>query len=256
MRSVPASIIIVHGAFEHIGRYNHLIKQFEADGYRVFGQDLPAQGNSEGIKGHIRSFDQYIERIGEWLKQIDEGPVFLLGHSMGGLAVIRTMQELKPKVNGVILSSPAMGILNGASKPMEAASKILNYLWPSLKVDNQFNPENVTRSEAVRIRDHYDQLILKKVSIRWYKEFQKGIRQAFLKVNQFPEVPILVMQAGEDLMVDVRKTKEWFHKIDLHEKTYKEWPGLYHELFNEPEWKQVYTFTTQFIQQQLLKPLR
>ncbi len=251
MCAVQATIVIVHGAFEHIGRYEHLIKQLHADGYKVISRDLPGQGRSEGMKGHIKSFNQYIHTIEEWLKETGEGSVFLLGHSMGGLAVIRTMQQLKLKVDGVILSSPALGILEGASKPMEAASRILNHIWPKLQVGNQLSSEKVTRNEDVRKRDGGDALILEKVSVRWYREFQRNIQQAFVDIDQFPDVPLLVMQAGEDLMVDADKTREWFHKVKLSEKTYKEWPGFYHEIFNEPEWKRVYLYTSHFIHQQL-----
>ncbi|MFD2922781.1 alpha/beta hydrolase [Halobacillus naozhouensis] len=251
MSAVQTTIVIVHGAFEHIGRYQHLIKQLKDDGYKVICRDLPGQGRSEGVKGHIDSFHQYIHTIEEWLQEADEGPVFLLGHSMGGLAVIRTMQQIKPKVNGVILASPAVGILEGASKPMEVASRMLNRVCPKLQVGTQLKSEKVTRNESVRKRDGEDALILEKVSVRWYREFQHNIQQAFVKINEFPEVPLLIMQAGEDLMVDAEKTKEWFHSVDLSEKTYKEWPGLYHEIFNEPEWKQVYTYTSHFIHQQL-----
>lgn len=56
-------------------------------------------------------------------------PIFLFGHSMGGLIVIRMMQETKREdVDGIILSSPCLGVLAGPSAPLQAASKILNII--------------------------------------------------------------------------------------------------------------------------------
>lgn len=79
-----ATIILVHGAFEHMGRYKELVERFRRDGFSVIYGDLPGQGLSDGKKGHIRSFGDYVETIQSWYEQADpEKAVFLLGHSMG-----------------------------------------------------------------------------------------------------------------------------------------------------------------------------
>jgi lysophospholipase len=243
-----ATIVIVHGAFEHSGRYDDLAEQFQKDGLNVIYGDLPGQGKAKGKKGHIRRFNDYVKTIGYWINEADESrPVFVLGHSMGGVAVIRAMQELQPFVDGVILSSPAAGILNGAGQPLEALSHIINKAWPTLRVKAPMKPEMVTRNEELIKRDKQDTMILSKVSIRWYREFKEAIKQSFQQIDLFPDIPLLVMQAEEDLMVDIEKTKEWFHKVSCKEKCYKQWPGLYHEIFNEPEWNTVYNYTLNFI---------
>ncbi|MFC7063910.1 alpha/beta hydrolase [Halobacillus seohaensis] len=247
-----ATIVLVHGAFEHSGRYSHLLERLRHDGYDVISEDLPGQGVTAGRKGHIRSFDDYLHKLMKWMDQADPNkPMFLLGHSMGGLVVIRTLQKFKPHVSGVILSSPALGILNGATKPLEIISMFLNVFWPTFQVDSPLKPEMVTTNPEVIKRDKEDSLMLEKVSVRWYIEFQKAIKIAFKEVEEFPNVPLLVMQAGEDLMVDRGKTNEWFHQIESIEKIYKEWPGYYHEILNELEWEQAYLYMMKFLNQQL-----
>ncbi|MCA0972845.1 alpha/beta hydrolase [Halobacillus litoralis] len=246
------TVIIVHGAFEHGGRYESLARQFQTDGFTVIYGDLPGQGETDGKAGHIKSFQQYVDTVSTWIEEADRTkPVFLLGHSMGGTVVIRTMQTIKPDVHGVILSSPAAGILNGAGKPLEAVSKVLDKVSPSVRVKSPMKPEMVTRNQAVINKDLDDPLILEKVSVRWYHEFRRAIKKAFAEVEGFPNVPLLVMQAEADKMVEVKKTKEWFNLVDTDEKCYKQWPNLYHEIFNEPEWEEVYRYTLDFIKRQL-----
>ncbi|SDJ63633.1 alpha/beta hydrolase [Salimicrobium halophilum] len=243
-----AVIVIVHGAFEHGGRYQALAEKFQADGYSVVVGDLPGQGDEKGRRGHIRSFRQYIETIEGWVTyaQDTDLPVFLLGHSMGGLAVIRTLQEMKLPVRGVILSSPALGIKNGAGKPLEAVSKVLDRVSPTMRVAYPYNPEIVTRNERVWEMDRKDDKILDQVSVRWYKEFQRAIKKAH--VQEMSNLPLLLMQAGDDKMVKIKDTKRWFNNQDMTEKAYKEWPGLYHEIFNEPENEKVYRYTLNFLE--------
>lgn len=247
-----ATIILVHGAFEHMGRYKELVERFRRDGFSVIYGDLPGQGLSDGKKGHIRSFGDYVETIQSWYEQADpEKAVFLLGHSMGGLAAIRFMEEKQPELAGVVLSSPAVSIRNKAARPLEALSYLLNVFAPSLRMKAGQNPENVTRNQIKVEEFRQDPLVIDKVSVRWYREFQKAGNRAFQQAGRFPDVPLLVMQAAEDLLVEPGRTKEWFNLVDTSEKSYKLWPGLYHEIFNEPENDQVYQYTRSFLNQHI-----
>lgn len=117
-KNARGSIVLVHGAFEHSGRYEWLARQWNDHGFHVVYGDLPGQGEQKENRGHILSFDEYIEAISSWIEEAKNlhSDVILLGHSMGGLAVIRTMEEQHPDITGVILSSPALGIKGGPSR--------------------------------------------------------------------------------------------------------------------------------------------
>ncbi|WP_181349490.1 alpha/beta hydrolase [Thalassobacillus sp. CUG 92003] len=248
-----ATLVIVHGAFEHSGRYDRLAAKFQSEGFHVIYGDLPGQGSTYENRGHINFFEEYIEETAAWLQEASSLglPLFVIGHSMGGIVVIRTMQKLRPEVNGVILSSPALGIKDAPSKWLTGLTKALNVLFPKFKVKTPTFAEKVTRNPRVIAQDKQDPYILKKVSVRWYSEFASGIEKAFRDYQAFPDVPLLVMQAGQDLMVEKEKTEEWFDMVDLHDKTYQDWPDLYHEVFNEPEWEEVVNDTLSFIKQRL-----
>ncbi|GAA3320271.1 hypothetical protein GCM10020331_030570 [Ectobacillus funiculus] len=56
----------------------------------------------------------------------------------------------------------------------------------------------------------------------------------------FPDIPLLIMQAYEDKLVDRMQVRKWFNEVDSSDKAYKEWKECYHELFNEYEREQIF----------------
>lgn len=249
-----AAIVMVHGASEHHGRYKWLIEMWRSAGMHVIMGDLPGQGTSTRKRGHIDSFDDYINEIEVW---VEEGlkygkPVFLLGHSMGGLAVIRTMQEKHLPVEAVLLSSPALGLVEPPPKRLEWLSKGLNFVIPSMRFASHLEPGIATRNKEIQELDKNDSLYVRKVSVRWYREFVKAMKLAYETQDKFPDKPVYLFQAGADKIVDKVIVKEWFDKLKVSEKMYKEWNGLYHEVFNEPEREQVFAMAKSLIDMKLI----
>ncbi|NIK12129.1 alpha/beta hydrolase [Alkalibacillus almallahensis] len=247
-RNGKAVIVIVHGAFEHSGRYEWQISQWNEAGYHVIIGDLPGHGESEGKRGHVNSFDEYIKTVQKWLDEAKyfELPVYLLGHSMGGLIVIRTLEETKEAVTGVILSSPGLGLQTVPHKPVYHLSKLLDKIMPSIRFKTNVKPQLATRNEAFHIRDESDPLFLHKVSVRWFHEFERGIDQAFNQIRYYPDLPTLFMQAGEDKLVSVSDVEKFYNKLAVQDKKYIFWPDLYHEVFNEPERDEVFEVAKDF----------
>ena len=232
-----AVIIIVHGGGEHSGRYQWLKDQWNQNQYHVILGDLPGQGKTNGKRGHIDSFNQYIDTVYSWYREAYSYglPIFILGHSIGGLIVIRTLMEKKLEVNGVILSSPCLSIVDPPSASKKAIAKAIHTVNPEFLFKSGLNTHLVTRNETIREEYLKDELRVRKVSVRWYFEMDKAMNKAIHKTDLFPNVPVLLVQSGEDYIVDKYVGKKWFNCIESDEKWYKEWPGLYHEVFNEPE---------------------
>lgn len=248
--------VVVHGAFEHHGRYKWLTEMLKANKMNVVLGDLPGQGTSTRKRGHIDSFNEYIDTICKWVDEarVYDLPIFLLGHSMGGLAVIRTLQEKQLQVKAAVLSSPCLALTNPPPKGLELAAKALNLVAPSFRLASHMEPKIATRNKEVMQFDENDSLYVTKVSARWYNELVKAMEQASRKIDKLPNnIPVLLMQAGTDKIVDKVVVKEWFDKIKVNEKLYKEWPNLYHEIFNEPERDEVFKYAKGFVEMQLQK---
>lgn len=247
-------IVIVHGALEHHRRYGWLIEMWRSLGFIVIMGDLPGHGEiTRGNRGHIDSFDEYLREVKDWIKTAYQYnlPIFLLGHSMGGLISLRLLQEEKMELAGVILSSPCLGLVKKPGKFLDFLSYGLNVVVPQLRMNAGISVKLCTRNREVQAADMHDHLYIKKVSVRWYRELNRGMKEAFEKISQLQDIPILVMQAGDDKIVDKLAVREWFNQIPSSEKRFKEWPHCYHEIFNEPEREEVFEYAKDFVYSQL-----
>ncbi|WP_042354714.1 alpha/beta hydrolase [Bacillus rubiinfantis] len=249
-----AVIVIVHGAMEHHKRYGWLIEMWRSSGFHVIMSDLPGQGvTTRANRGHIHSFDEYIIEVKDWIQAAYryELPVFLLGHSMGGLVSIRLLQEEHVNIAGIILSSPCLGLMHTPPKMMDILSHLLNIVYPTLRIKAGLTVQMATRNEDVREADSNDTLYVTKVSVRWYRELVYAVKQAFTELERIQDVPMLLMQGGDDKIVNKEAVKDWFNRAPLSEKRFKEWPKCYHEIFNEPEREEVFEYAKDFVFSQL-----
>ncbi|MFB6467597.1 alpha/beta hydrolase [Cytobacillus sp. Hz8] len=247
-------IVMIHGAFEHHRRYGWLIEMWRLSGFHIIMGDLPGQGmTTRSRRGHIDSFEDYLIEVKDWIQAAYqfELPVFLLGHSMGGLIAIRLLQEEKINIAGVILSSPCLGLIATPPKWLNLLSYPLNTIFPSLRINPRLTIDKATRNLDVQEADMNDTLYVTKVSVRWYRELMASIKLSFANINQIQDIPMLVMQGGDDRIVNKQFVKEWFNLAPLSEKRYKEWAKCYHEIFNEPERDEIFVYAKDFVDSQL-----
>lgn len=249
-----AVIVMVHGAMEHHRRYGWLIEMWRLSGFHVIMGDLPGQGmTTRSRRGHIDSFDEYIIEVKDWIQAAYryQLPVFLLGHSMGGLIAIRLLEEEELNLAGLILSSPCLGLVHHPSKFLDIASHGINAIFPSLRMNSGLTVQMATRNLDVQEADVNDSLYVTKVSVRWYRELNEAMKEAFESLGKIQDIPLLTMQAGDDKIVNKQAVKEWFNAVPLSEKRFKEWTKCYHEIFNEPEREEIFEYAKDFVNSQL-----
>ena len=107
-----AILVIVHGQGDHSGRYVHTAEYFVRNGHSVWAYDCRGHGKSAGGRGHVDSFSDYLadnDRLIRIAKEQDPSKkIFLIGHSLGGLVVIRYAERKAGELNGLIATSPLL----------------------------------------------------------------------------------------------------------------------------------------------------
>jgi lysophospholipase len=241
-------IIIIHGLAEHGGRYHETAEFLSRNGWAVYACDLRAHGLSpdppKAGRVHVQRFADYffdVDAMAELVRTRHPGlPVFILGHSMGGLIALSYALEKPEALAGALISSPALGTHPQFKPPLflKILVGILSRLAPRLLVDSGLDTQAICRDPEVVMAYIDDPLVSQKVSVRWYSEITKAMKQAFRNAGSL-RIPMLLMQSGADRLVDPAAPGRWASAAPPGLVELVLWEGLYHEMLNEPEKDQV-----------------
>ncbi|MGB0849153.1 MAG: lysophospholipase, partial [Thiolinea sp.] len=239
-----AVIVLVHGLGEHSGRYQNVINSLVPRGYAIHALDHLGHGRSDGVRKHVNRFDDFIETLhtfsGMVRAQYAGQPIFLLGHSMGGLIASRYLLEHQAEFNGAILSAPALKVDDSVTPLLIWIGRILSVLLPRYGVI-PMGSAMLSRDPAVVQAYLDDPLVYSgKTTARLAAEIvttMNYVRGRMQTIN----LPVLILQGSADRIVHPEGAQAFHAGIDSDDKTLKVYEGWYHELFNEPEREAVLT---------------
>jgi len=234
-----ARLVIAHGLGEHSGRYGNIIERLLPKGFSVWLPDHRGHGQSEGKRGHVLNFMQYLTDLKSMLKLAREGmrgecKCFLLGHSMGGLIAIYYAQRFDELIDGIVASSPVLGMVIEVPAAKKILGSFMSYLWPSLTMGNELDADKISHDQDVVSAYQNDPLVHDRVSTRFFTELMAAMETINQQVSSLT-VPILMQVAGDDHLVNARTSKQFFEKLPTPDKTLQVYEGLYHEIYNELE---------------------
>jgi alpha-beta hydrolase superfamily lysophospholipase len=237
-------ICLVHGLGEHSGRYAHWAELLNQAGYTVLSYDLRGHGKSDGPRGHIKSFEDYMKDTDVLVKEAEDGyhavPCFLYGHSLGSIIVSNYVLRRKPHLAGVILSAYVNHTPLTQQKGKIFLAKIMGGVLPGFSMDSGLDPATISRdAEIVSIYTH-DPLVHSTTSAGFGKGLLGAIDWADQHASEWT-LPVLFMHGEMDQLGFVEGAREFAGKIQ-GDCTLKIWPGLFHEVHNEPEKEQVFEF--------------
>lgn len=231
-----ANIVIIHGVGEHSGRYIETAQKLFELGFDIYTGDLTGHGLSDGRRVFINSIRDYIENVDFFISRIkNDKPIFLLGHSMGGLIVLFYMLFNKPSnIKGVIASSPYLKDKIKISALKYILGKVAASIFPRLQIESGLKGEMVCRDKEIAEKYDADQLNCSKVTARWFVEVEKA-RNMLMQEQKGFAAPCLILQAGEDLAVDAKGVKQFYQEISSKDKEFVLYDDYYHEILNDPE---------------------
>lgn len=228
------TLVIVHGYGEHGGRYTERAALFVEAGYRVLIPDVRGHGQSEGQRGYVSAFPRYLDDLSLIIAEVAEGSeLHLFGHSHGGLIVGSWLGERRTRASRAVLSSPYFGL--GLKPPAwkEVAAQVLGRAVPRLSLPTEIDPEHVSRDPKTVEAYRTDPLNHSVVNARWHLEATAAQERAIASAGEV-DIPVLVLQAGDDKIVSAAATRRWCAAAPDHVQ-YEEIVGAYHELFFEPD---------------------
>lgn len=236
--SPTAVILLAHGAGEHGGRYQAFAEYFCARGIAVLAPDHRGHGESPGARAHITRFSDYFAPLDVLLEQIRREypglPVFLVGHSMGGLIAARYLLSRQDSFAGAVLSAPALEVPVPPSRIAIMVNRLIALVWPTLGV-MQLDAAGVSRDPQVVANYRADPRVHSgRFSARLVTELFAAMQDVASRRRGI-RLPLLVMHGDADVMTAVEGSRHLAEDVGSSDVTLKIYPGLYHEIFNEPE---------------------
>jgi acylglycerol lipase len=245
-----AVVLTVHGLGEHKGRYQELASIFVEKQIAVFSFDHRGHGQSDGRRGHARSIDQLVEDLEQVLMQCRSNfldiPIFLLGHSMGGLIVASFIQKDKSKeVAGALISSPWIAMTKPPPSWQIEVVHALSRVFAAITISNGLNPEWIS-GVADEVKKYIeDPLIHGKISLALLSSaFAKG---KMLLENAPPaKIPIMLCHGADDQITDPNASARYCERLGDN-ATYHRWEKSRHEPHHDLQKQAVMQFYVEWV---------
>lgn len=232
-----AALVIVHGLGEHSGRYAEFGERMAGYGISTFAMDVRGHGLSEGRRGHVSSFDVFLQELDRFRREV-EGladfriPLFLLGHSFGGLIALRYQEEYNTRFDGAIISAPWLATAVHVPRWKVNAAQSLSRLLPALPFRAGIRAEHLSHDPDIVEAYRADPLVHDRITPRLFTELSTAMGLALQRSDRIQE-PLLFMVAGDDRLVDTERSLTFARSITAADITIRVYPGYYHEILNE-----------------------
>ncbi len=251
--SPKAVVSLVHGLGEHGGRYAYVAETLNHGGYAVLASDLRGHGKTEGKRGHSPSFEVFMDDMALLLAQTAQRyqnlPCFLWGHSLGAVLVTNYALRRKPQIAGVVLTGLSLRTAISDQKMKIQFANIAAKLLPQMSMPTGLVAQHISRDPEVVERYVNDPLVHGVATLAMAKYTIEAIPWAYEHASEWT-LPILIMHGDADAIAFLSGVED-FAKLIQQDCTLKIWPGLWHEIHNEPEKEQVLAYTLGWLDSQL-----
>ncbi|HEX2153159.1 MAG TPA: alpha/beta hydrolase [Acidimicrobiia bacterium] len=241
-----ADIVLVHGIAEHCGRYERTGGLLAEAGYRVRSADLIGCGGTGGRRGDVEDWADFLDQVETLVAaaRAEGNGVVLLGHSMGGLIALEYALSERPPSDLLVLSAP--GLEGGAAWQRRLAA-ILARVAPRISVPNLLKGDRLSRDPEVAERYFSDPLVHTSTTARMGHQLFAAMERTRAAMGRL-DVPTLVLHGGADTIVPPTATVELGSLPSVERRLY---PGLRHEIFNEPEGPEIVAEVANWISERL-----
>jgi acylglycerol lipase len=238
-RSPPtAAIIFLHGIASHAGWFGETATDLNSQGMAVYGPDRRGSGRSGGPRGHLERYGRALDDVEEMVRLVSSEhrttPIFLAASSWAAkLAVVYAAQR-PGSLSGLLLLGPGLLPRVNLSPTRQLFVVVGHLVAPTARLPIPLTPELYTANRPYVDFIRGDRLRLLEATTRFFWETARLDRQRG-RASAHLNLPLLVLQGQDDKMMDVPKTRRWFSRLDVEDKTYVAYPGAGHTLDFEPD---------------------
>jgi alpha-beta hydrolase superfamily lysophospholipase len=231
-----ATLILLHGYGDHIERYDRDARELAAAGFAVRGFDYRGHGQSDGLRGHIRFFSEYLDDLTAVLdaaRDASPAPCFLVAHSHGALISLRYLLEYPRAVHGIAALSPYLKLALTPPKWQIGLGRMVSSIIPSLALPSGLKGVDMAQDPAVAADYDNDPRNFKIARARWFTESTAAQAEVAARAAEI-NVPSLFLIPGADKVANPTFAREVFERLGSADKECQVFEGLYHEILNEP----------------------
>ncbi len=237
-----AVVAVVHGLGEHSGRYERLASGLNARGFGCCAVDLRGMGRSDGRRGHVDRWRQWVDDCAAFhdlaVEQARDVEVVPLGHSFGGVVVATAVLDGAVRPRRLVLSNPAFRPAVKVPAWKLAVGRATSGIMPRLAMGNEVDPALISRDPVVVEEYSADTLVHDRISSRLFTEWVAASEMA---LRRAPELgaPVLLIVSEDDRIIDAEGSLEFARRAGKA-ATVKRYAGRYHEPFNDLGGDEVY----------------
>lgn len=227
---VKAIVVLFHSLAEYCGRYDGAVAEFNASGYGVVRFDYRGHGRSEGARGDLFRFHDYLcdtDRVVEYVRGEYPGlPVFLVGHSMGGFVAAAYAAEHPDKLTGEVTAGaavqlpPFLEFLKGDMTERERGDNRFAVLMPEWKTENGYFPDD-------------DELMLDSITVRLAGNVWLYGADWFVHRADRIVTPFLAVHGEKDALIPATSSQWLFDHVSSPDRSIRFYPGGGHILLQD-----------------------
>jgi alpha-beta hydrolase superfamily lysophospholipase len=249
-----AIMLIVHGLGEHSGRYTNYVNYFVPRGYALYGFDTRGHGRTSGPRGYVERFDRFVEDVDRRAAQARSDwpgkPLFVLAHSLGSLMGLSYARQYPDRLNGLIVTGTALQDALELPAWQRSLAKVLSRVTPTLKMNNGVALSGLSHDPAVSVAFEADPLTHPWATPRLATEAEV-VRAQIRQGAATWQVPTLMLHGGADPVCLPEGARLFASQTPAGLVEYRNYPGLYHEIHNEPEKEQIFNDIEAWLQTRL-----
>jgi alpha-beta hydrolase superfamily lysophospholipase len=232
-----ATVLVLHGAGDHGGRYPALTTALVRAGFQVALLDLRGHGQSDGRRWYIDTFADYLHDLDAFVAKLSQDGMagerlFAVAHSQGGLVASLWAMRHARLLSGLVLSAPWFRLAKPPPAAKVLAARVVGRFVPWLPIASGLDAAQLTSDPEMQRWTDRDPLYGRKATPRWFSEAGKAQAEALRRAPEL-SVPLLLLVPGADPIADASASRAFFDGTSSQDRKLVVYDGFRHELFNE-----------------------